>query len=35
VSKNPAAAKKLIEWLAAPAAYAAIRRSGLEPAKSK
>jgi molybdate transport system substrate-binding protein len=28
------AAKKLIEWLASPAAYEAIKKSGLEPAKS-
>jgi molybdate transport system substrate-binding protein len=34
-SKNPEAAKKLIQWLASPAAYAAINKSGLEPAKSK
>ena len=34
-SKNPEAAKRLIQWLASPAAYAAIRKSGLEPAKSK
>ena len=32
-SKHPEAAKKLIEWLASPAGYAAIRKSGLEPAK--
>ena len=32
-AKNPGAAKRLIEWLASPAAYAAIRKSGLEPAK--
>lgn len=29
------AAKALIEWLASPAAYGAIRKSGLEPANSK
>jgi molybdate transport system substrate-binding protein len=29
------AAKALIEWLASPAAYAAIKNSGLEPANSK
>jgi molybdate transport system substrate-binding protein len=29
------AAKALIEWLASPAAYAAIKKSGLEPANSK
>jgi molybdate transport system substrate-binding protein len=32
-SKHPEAAKALIQWLASPAAYAAIRNSGLEPAK--
>src|ERR1700730_11561919 len=32
-SKNPQAAKALIRWLASPAAYASIRKSGLEPAK--
>lgn len=32
-AKNPEAAKRLIQWLASPAAYAAIRKSGLEPAK--
>lgn len=32
-AKNPEAAKGLIQWLASPAAYAAIRKSGLEPAK--
>ena len=32
-AKNPAAAKRLIQWLASPAAYAAIHKSGLEPAK--
>jgi len=31
---HPEAAKALIEWLASPAAYAAIRNSGLEPANS-
>jgi molybdate transport system substrate-binding protein len=30
---HPEAAKKLIEWLASPAAYSAIKKSGLEPAK--
>ncbi len=30
---HPEAAKKLIEWLASPAAHAAIKKSGLEPAK--
>ncbi len=34
-SKQPAAAKALIQWLASPAAYPAIKKSGLEPAKSK
>jgi molybdate transport system substrate-binding protein len=34
-SKNPEAAKALIAWLASPAAYPAIKKSGLEPAKSK
>ena len=34
-SKHPEAAKALIEWLASPAAYAAIRKSGLEPANAK
>ena len=32
---HPEAAKALIEWLASPAAYAAIKNSGLEPANSK
>ena len=32
-AKNPEAAKRLIQWLASPAAYAAIRKSGLEPAE--
>jgi molybdate transport system substrate-binding protein len=32
---HPEAAKALIEWLASPAAYAAIKKSGLEPARSK
>ena len=31
-SKQPAEAKALIKWLASPAAYAAIKESGLEPA---
>ena len=31
-SKQPEAAKALIQWLASPAAYAAIKESGLEPA---
>jgi molybdate transport system substrate-binding protein len=34
-SKNPAAAKALIKWLASPAAYPAIKKSGLVPIKSK
>src|SRR6185369_6487876 len=34
-SKHPAEAKALIQWLASPAAYSAIKESGLEPAKSK
>jgi molybdate transport system substrate-binding protein len=34
-SKNPDAAMRLIQWLASPVAYAAINKSGLEPAKSK
>jgi molybdate transport system substrate-binding protein len=33
-SKQPEAAKALIEWLASPKAYAAIKKSGLEPATS-
>ena len=33
-SKQPDAAKALIEWLASAAAYPAIKKSGLEPAKS-
>jgi molybdate transport system substrate-binding protein len=32
---HPEAARALIEWLASPAAYAAIKKSGLEPANSK
>ena len=32
---HPDAAKALIEWLASPAAYAAIKKSDLEPANSK
>jgi molybdate transport system substrate-binding protein len=31
-SKHPEAAKALIQWLASPAAYAAIKGSGVEPA---
>ena len=34
-SKQPEAAKALIQWLSSPAAYAAIKKSGLEPAKSR
>ena len=34
-SKHPEAARALIQWLASPAATAAIEKSGLEPAKSK
>jgi molybdate transport system substrate-binding protein len=34
-SKQPDAAKALIQWLASPAAYPAIQKSGLEPAKAK
>ena len=33
-AKQPAAAKALIQWLASPAAYAEIEKSGLKPAKS-
>ena len=32
---HPEAAKALIQWLASPAAYAAIKKSGLEPANTK
>jgi molybdate transport system substrate-binding protein len=32
---HPEAAKALIEWLASPVAYPAIKKSGLEPANSK
>jgi molybdate transport system substrate-binding protein len=32
---HPEAAKALIEWLASPVAYSAIKKSGLEPAHSK
>lgn len=32
-ARNPVGAKRLIQWLASPAAYEAIRKSGLEPAK--
>ena len=34
-STHPEAAKALIDWLASPVAYAAIKKSGLEPANSK
>jgi len=34
-STHPEAAKALIQWLASPAAYPAIRKSGVEPANSK
>ena len=34
-AKDPAAAKALIEWLASPAAYPAIEKSGLKPARSR
>ena len=34
-STHPEAAKALIKWLASPVAYAAIKKSGLEPAKAK
>ena len=34
-AKNPEAAKALIQWLASPVAYDAIKRSGVEPAKAK
>jgi molybdate transport system substrate-binding protein len=34
-SKHPEEAKALIQWLSSPAAYAAIKKSGLEPARSK
>jgi molybdate transport system substrate-binding protein len=34
-SKNPKAAKAFIRWLASPAADAAIKKSGLEPVRSK
>ena len=34
-AKQPEAAKALIQWLASPAAHAAIKKSGLEPAKAK
>ena len=34
-SKHLEAAKALVQWLASPAAYSAIKKSGLEPAKHK
>jgi molybdate transport system substrate-binding protein len=34
-AKHPETAKALIQWLASPAAYAAIRNSGLEPANAR
>ena len=34
-AKDPEASKALIAWLASPAAFPAIRKSGLEPAKPK
>src|SRR5579862_6708220 len=34
-SMQPDAARALIQWLASPAAYSAIKKSGLEPAKSR
>ena len=34
-SRHPEAAQALIRWLASPAAYSAIQKSGLEPANSK
>jgi len=34
-SKQPVEAKALIQWLASPAAYPVIRKSGLEPAQTK
>jgi molybdate transport system substrate-binding protein len=34
LAKHPEAAKAFIQWLASPAAHAAIKKSGLEPAKS-
>jgi len=34
-SKHPEAAKVLIEWLASPVAYTAIRKSGLDPANPR
>jgi molybdate transport system substrate-binding protein len=34
-SKHPETARELIRWLASPAAYPAIEKSGLEPARSR
>jgi molybdate transport system substrate-binding protein len=34
-AKHPEAANALIEWLASPVAYSAIKKSGLEPANSR
>jgi ABC-type glycerol-3-phosphate transport system substrate-binding protein len=34
-SKQPDAAKALIQWLASPVAHSAIKKSGLAPAKPK
>ena len=34
-SVHPEAAEALIQWLASPAAYPAIKKSGLEPARSE
>lgn len=34
-SQQPGVARAFIDWLASPAAYAAIKKSGLEPAKAK
>jgi molybdate transport system substrate-binding protein len=34
-SRQPEAAKALIQWLASPVAYSAIQKSGLDPVKSK
>lgn len=34
-AKDPAAAKAFIQWLASPAAYSAIRQTGLEPANPR
>jgi molybdate transport system substrate-binding protein len=34
-ARNPEAGKALIQWLASPAAYPAIRKTGLEPPKSR